>query len=83
MLRSHQLAPNNRVFSLKWPAPMQIYWNKRKRLHKKRVQFPRDWLGDTNMAAVSLFWGTNMAAMTSCENTQYNNGDGYGYENVT
>ena len=23
------------------------------------------------MAAVSLFWDTNMAAMTSCENTQY------------
>ena len=24
---------------------MQIYWNKRKRLHKKRVQLPQDWLG--------------------------------------
>ena len=24
---------------------MQIYWNKRKRLHKKRVQFPEDWFG--------------------------------------
>ena len=23
------------------------------------------------MATVSLFWDTNMAAMTSCENTQY------------
>ena len=23
---------------------------------------------DTNMAAVSLFWDTNMAAVTSCEN---------------
>ena len=22
---------------------MQIYWNKRKRLHKKRVQLPQDW----------------------------------------
>ena len=32
-----------RVFSLTWPASMQIYWNKRKRLHKKRVQFPQDW----------------------------------------
>ena len=30
----------NRVFSLTWPAPMQIYWNKRERLHKKRVQCP-------------------------------------------
>ena len=34
-----------RVFSLTWPASMQIYWNKRKRLHKKRVQLPQDWFG--------------------------------------
>ena len=34
-----------RVFSLTWPAFMQIYWNKRKRLHKKRVQLPEDWFG--------------------------------------
>ena len=27
-----------RVFSLTWPASMQIYWNKRKRLHKKGIQ---------------------------------------------
>ena len=33
------------VFSLTWPASMQIYWNKRKRLHKKRVQLSQDWLG--------------------------------------
>ena len=31
-----------RVFSLTWPASMQMYWNKRKRLHKKRVQLPLD-----------------------------------------
>ena len=31
------------VFSLTWPAFMQMYWNKRKRLHKKRVQLPEDW----------------------------------------
>ena len=30
---------------LTWPASMQIYWNKRKRLHKKRVQLPHDWFG--------------------------------------
>ena len=24
---------------------MQIYWNRRNRLHKKTVQFPQDWLG--------------------------------------
>ena len=34
-----------RVFSLTWPASMQIYWNKRKRLYKKRVQLPEDWFG--------------------------------------
>ena len=34
-----------RVFSLTWPASMQIYCNKRKRLHKKRVQLPQDWFG--------------------------------------
>ena len=34
-----------RVFSLTWPASMLIYWNKRKRLHKKRVQLPQDWFG--------------------------------------
>ena len=33
------------VFSLTWPAAVQIYWNKRKRLHKKRVQLPQDWFG--------------------------------------
>ena len=34
-----------RVFSLTWPASMQIYRNKRRRLHKKRVQLPQDWFG--------------------------------------
>ena len=46
---------------------MQIYWNNRKRLPKKRVQLPQD----ANMAAVSLFKKTNMAAVTSCENALY------------
>ena len=32
-------------FSLTWPASMQIYWNKRKRLHKKRSQLPEDYFG--------------------------------------
>ena len=32
-----------RVFSLTWPASTQIYYNKRKRLHKKGVQLPEDW----------------------------------------
>ena len=54
-----------------WPASMQIYCNKRKRLHEKRVPYPRGLVWDTNMAAVSSFWDTNMAAVTSCENTLY------------
>ena len=36
---------SNRVFSLTWPVSMQIYRNKRKRLHKKRVQLPQNWFG--------------------------------------
>ena len=32
-----------RVFSLTWPASMQISWNKTKRLLKKGVQLPQDW----------------------------------------
>ena len=35
----------NSVFSLMWPASVQIYWNKRKLLHEKRVQLPQDWFG--------------------------------------
>ena len=42
--RNFSLHPN-RVFSLTWPVSMQIYWNKRKRLHKKRVQLPEVWFG--------------------------------------
>ena len=33
------------MFSLTWPASMQIYWNKRKRLPKKRDHPPEDWFG--------------------------------------
>ena len=34
-----------RAFSLTRPASMQIYENKRKCSHKKRVQLPQDWFG--------------------------------------
>ena len=34
-----------REFSLAWPAAKLVYWNKRKCLHKNRVQFPEDWFG--------------------------------------
>ena len=44
MVVAHDLL-EYRVFSLTWPTSMQIYWNKRKRLHKKRVQLPEDWFG--------------------------------------
>ena len=31
------------AFSLKCPVAMEINWNKRKCLHKKRDQLPQDW----------------------------------------
>ena len=40
------------------PASMQIYWNKKKRLHKEKSLTP-----------TGFVWDTNMAAVTSCENT--------------
>ena len=46
--------------------------NKREGLHMNSIKFPEDY-SDTNMGAVSLFRGTNMAAVTSCENQEYNN----------
>ena len=57
-----------RAFSLRWPASMQIYENKRNCLHKKKNSTPTGLAWKTNMAAVSLFWNINMAAVTSCEN---------------
>ena len=55
----------NRTFSLTQPAAMGIYWNKRQCLHKKRDLLPERYI---NMAAVSLFWLTIKAAVTSFEN---------------
>ena len=34
----------NRAFSFTWQTAMQIFYDKRRRLHKKRVKLPRDWL---------------------------------------
>ena len=34
---------------------MQIYWNKRKRFHKKRVQLPKDWFGTTTWRPFHCF----------------------------
>ena len=47
---------------------MQINWNRRKQLHKNKVQLPLDWFGKPMMAAVSLFWNINMAAVMSFQN---------------
>ena len=47
---------------------MQIYWNKRKRLHKEGVQLPQDWFGTPTWPPFHCF-GTPLAAVTSCENT--------------
>ena len=46
---------------------VQIYWKKRKILHRKRFQLPQNLVWDTNMAAVKLFWGNNMVDVTSRE----------------
>ena len=43
------------VFSLTWPASMQIYWNKRKRLHKKRIQLPQGWFGTPTWSPFHCF----------------------------
>ena len=46
-------------FSFTWSTAMFFNENKRKRLHNNRVEFPED-----------LFRGSNMAAVTSCENRE-------------
>ena len=46
---------SKRAFSPTWPSSMQIYWNKKK----------------DNLTPTGLFWDTNMAAVTSCENLLY------------
>ena len=63
-----------RVLSLTWPASMQIYWKKRKRLHKKRIQIPQDWFGTPTWPPFHCFGTPNMAAVTSSENTLFSPG---------
>ena len=58
------------AFSLIWPASMQIYWNKRKRSHRKEFNSHRTGL-EHQHGRPSLFCNTDMAAMTSCENALY------------
>ena len=51
-----------RAYSLTWHSSMLIYTNKRKFLHKRRVQFLQSCL-----CKPTLFWNTNMAAVMSSE----------------
>ena len=63
-----------RVFSLMWPTSMQIYWNKRKRLHTVRREFNSQRIGLGHQhGRLFIVLDTNMAAVTSCENTLINN----------
>ena len=48
-----------------------IRGKKRKVLHRKRVQLPQNLVWDTNMAAILLFCGNNMADVTSREKGLY------------
>ena len=51
-----------RAFPFTWSVAIQRYWN-------KNDSTPTGLVWDTIMAAGELFWDTNMAAVTSCENT--------------
>ena len=49
---------------------LPINWNSI--LHNQNVQLPKDWLRHAAMATIWLgFWDTNIADMTSHENTHY------------
>ena len=54
----------HRSFSLTWSVAPVGWWNNTKYLNKKEL-IPVPY---TNMATISLFWYTNMAAVTSDEN---------------
>ena len=47
---------------------MQIYWNAKKMFALEKSSTPTGLVWSTNITTVSLFWDTNMAAVTSCEN---------------
>ena len=42
-------------FHSRGPASMLIYWNKRRFLHKKRVQLPQDWFGTSTWPPFHCF----------------------------
>ena len=51
---------NYGAFSLPWPVAMQMFWEKRKFLHKNKGSPPTGLVWDTNMVAVSIFRDTKM-----------------------
>ena len=42
-------------YFIEWPASMQIYWNKRKCLHKKGTQLLQDWFGTLTLPPFHCF----------------------------
>ena len=50
---------------------MQIYWKKQAFIIEEKSSTPTGFVWNTNKAAISLFWVTNMAAVISFE-TLYN-----------
>ena len=42
------------------------FWDQRKRLPREKSSVPTGLVWDNNMVAVSLFWDTDMANVTSC-----------------
>ena len=59
-----------RVFPPTWPASMQIYWNRRKSLHKKIVQLPQNWFGTPTWPPFHCF-GTPIWPLWSHVKTRY------------
>ena len=60
-----------RVFSLTSPESMLIYWNKRKRLHNKRVQLPEDWFGTHQYGGRDVMWKHSIIRGTGILGTQW------------
>lgn len=48
-----------------WLATIQIYWNKKKEFTEEKSSTPKRLVWNTNMAALLMFWDTNMADMMS------------------
>ena len=64
-----EIMNNYRAFLLKLPAHKKIYWNKRKCVYEKAFNSYADWFWTQTSRPFHCFWNTNMAGVTSCENT--------------